>query len=58
MNRGSFVSDNQTPLKTLVLELAPHQGDEAARRASASGFVDVAVHRDLTDRPRVLLARR
>jgi release factor glutamine methyltransferase len=45
------------PGGSLVLELAPHQAAEIAALARAEGFVDVAVHEDLTGRPRVLVAR-
>ncbi len=42
---------------TLVVEIAPHQADAAARLARDAGFPDVRVERDLTDRDRVLVAR-
>jgi len=42
---------------SLVVELAPHQADEAARVARRAGFDDVAVADDLTGRSRVLLGR-
>lgn len=41
----------------LVLELAPHQAEAMADRARSLGWVEVAVHPDLTGRPRVLVAR-
>jgi len=41
----------------LVLELAPHQAEEMADRARALGWVEIAVHPDLTGRARVLVAR-
>ncbi len=41
----------------LVLELAPHQAAPAAELARAAGFAQVAVHPDLAERDRVLVAR-
>jgi release factor glutamine methyltransferase len=41
----------------LVLELAPHQADRAHELATAAGFTDVRVDRDLVGRARVLVAR-
>ena len=41
----------------LVVELAPHQAAPATELARAAGFTEVAVHRDLADRERVLVAR-
>jgi release factor glutamine methyltransferase len=41
----------------LVLELAPHQADRARELATAAGFTDVRVDRDLVGRARVLVAR-
>jgi release factor glutamine methyltransferase len=41
----------------LVLELAPHQADRALELATAAGFTDVRVDRDLVGRARVLVAR-
>jgi release factor glutamine methyltransferase len=41
----------------LVAELAPHQAERMRVRASAAGFTDVSVRRDLTGRDRVLVAR-
>ena len=41
----------------LVLELAPHQAAEAVALPAAAGFSFVQVHRDLTGRDRVLVAR-
>jgi release factor glutamine methyltransferase len=42
----------------LVLELAPDQADQVARRARAVGFAEVEVFQDLAGRPRCLVARR
>jgi hypothetical protein len=39
------------------VELAPHQADAAVRAATAAGFDDVGVVRDLADRERVLVGR-
>ncbi|MGH9029916.1 MAG: N5-glutamine methyltransferase family protein [Acidimicrobiales bacterium] len=41
-----------------VLELAPHQADAIARRATCAGFVDVEVRADMSGRPRVLVAHK
>jgi len=41
---------------TLVVELAPHQGETATAMARRRGFVDVRVELDLAGRPRVLVA--
>ena len=41
----------------LVVEVAPHQADAAARAAKTAGFGDVRIVRDLADRDRVLVAR-
>ena len=41
----------------LVVEVAPHQADEATGRARAAGFADVRVGKDLAGRDRVLVAR-
>ena len=41
----------------LVVELAPHQADAAVGAATAAGFDDVGVVRDLADRDRVLVGR-
>jgi release factor glutamine methyltransferase len=41
----------------LVVEIAPHQADEAVGMARRSGFTDVRVDPDLAGRPRVLVAR-
>jgi release factor glutamine methyltransferase len=41
----------------LVCELAPHHSAASAERARAAGFADVSIHRDLTGRDRVLVAR-
>jgi release factor glutamine methyltransferase len=46
------------PGGSLVLEIAPHQRDAALALAGASGWLDVAIHRDLSGRDRVLVARR
>ena len=46
------------PAGALVLELAPDQAAPLRVTAAAAGYADVAVHRDLTDRDRVLVARR
>jgi len=45
------------PAGVLVLELAPHQADEAQRLAIAGGYGDARVERDLAGRERVLVAR-
>ncbi len=48
-----------SPEGVLVLEIAPHQAPSAAGRAKRDGgFTDVDVRKDLTGRPRVLIARR
>ncbi len=41
----------------MVVELAPHQAEEAVARAVAAGFDDVEVRPDMADRPRVLVGR-
>lgn len=41
----------------LVVELAPHQADEAAALAERAGFAEVEVLPDLAERERVLVAR-
>ncbi len=41
----------------LVLELGETQLDAAAELARAAGYVEVAIHRDLADRDRALVAR-
>jgi release factor glutamine methyltransferase len=41
----------------LVVELAPHQAETVSDLARAAGFAEVAVHRDLSQRDRVLVAR-
>ena len=41
----------------VVVEIAPHQAEEAAGLAAAAGFDDVEVRADLADRPRVLVGR-
>ena len=45
------------PGASLVVEIAPHQADAAVALATGVGFGDVDVRDDLTDRPRVLVAR-
>jgi release factor glutamine methyltransferase len=44
------------PAGVLVMELAPHQAEEAAARAGAAGYAEVEVHADLAGRQRVLVA--
>ena len=46
------------PAGTLVLELAPHQGEAMAAQARAGGFAEVLLRHDLTGRVRTLIARR
>ena len=46
------------PAGTLVLELAPNQGDRAVALAHDAGFVDVSVRPDLAGYQRALIARR
>jgi release factor glutamine methyltransferase len=46
------------PAGTLVLELAPHQGDAIAARARDAGFAEVLLRYDLSGRVRTLIARR
>ncbi len=46
------------PGGALVVELAPHQADQVAKRAGAAGWVEVDTHPDLAGRARVLVARR
>ena len=46
------------PGGALVLEMAPHQTGLIAELAHTTGYVEVSVRRDLTDRDRVLVARR
>jgi release factor glutamine methyltransferase len=46
------------PAGTLVLELAPHQGEAVAAKAHAAGFAEVLLRHDLTGRIRALIARR
>lgn len=43
---------------SLVVELAPHQAERAVARARAAGFDEVEVRPDLSERDRVLVARR
>lgn len=46
------------PGGALVLEMAPGQAQPLSAAAEAAGYDGVAVHRDLTGRARVLVARR
>ncbi len=46
------------PTGALVVELDPRRADAASALADEAGFTDVRIERDLTDRPRVLVARR
>jgi release factor glutamine methyltransferase len=46
------------PGGTLVLEIGEDHGPDAAALARQAGFVDVAIHPDLTGRDRALVARR
>jgi release factor glutamine methyltransferase len=46
------------PGGALVLELAPHQAGPVARHAARAGLAAVRVERDLSGRPRVLVAHR
>jgi release factor glutamine methyltransferase len=41
----------------VVIELAPHQADAAARLAQALGYREVRVEKDLAERPRALVGR-
>jgi release factor glutamine methyltransferase len=41
----------------VVLEIAPHQAEEAMALAFAAGFLEVEVRPDLAGRPRALVAR-
>jgi release factor glutamine methyltransferase len=45
------------PGGTVVLELAPHQGEDMQRYALERGYREVFVRDDLTGRPRILVAR-
>lgn len=45
------------PGGTAVIEIAPHQSEDAMRAATAAGFSDVAVEPDLAGRDRALIAR-
>ena len=45
------------PHGALVVEIAPHQADDAGLRAIVSGFDAVIVRRDFADRSRALVAR-
>jgi release factor glutamine methyltransferase len=42
----------------MVCEIAPHQAAAVVERARIAGFRDALVRADLTERPRVLVARR
>jgi release factor glutamine methyltransferase len=42
----------------VVIEIDDRRGDEAAAMATRAGLVEVRVERDLTQRDRVLVARR
>ena len=42
----------------LVVELAPHQGEAMARRATAESLVGVKVEKDLAGRDRILVAQK
>jgi release factor glutamine methyltransferase len=45
------------PGGTVVLEIAPHQGEDMRRYALELGYREVFVRDDLTGRPRILVAR-
>jgi release factor glutamine methyltransferase len=45
------------PGGTVVLEIAPHQGEDMRHYALALGYREVFVRDDLTGRPRILVAR-
>jgi release factor glutamine methyltransferase len=45
------------PCGALVLEIAPHQAEDAALRAIVSGFDAVVVRKDFAERSRALVAR-
>ena len=45
------------PCGALVLEIAPHQAEDAALRAIVSGFDAVVVRQDFAERSRALIAR-
>lgn len=45
------------PAGALVVEVAPHQADDAALRAIVSGFDAVVVRKDFAERSRALVAR-
>lgn len=47
-----------SPQGALVMEIAPHQADDAALRALVSGFDGVIVRQDFAERSRALVARR
>jgi release factor glutamine methyltransferase len=42
---------------TVVIELAPHQADAATALAASLGYDEIGVERDLSGRPRALVAR-
>lgn len=42
---------------SVVVEIAPHQAEEASALARRAGFADVQVRPDLADRPRTLVGR-
>ena len=46
------------PGGAVVVEIAPHQADEAVDLARRAGFGEVEIRPDLTGRARVLVARR
>jgi release factor glutamine methyltransferase len=46
-----------SPVGALVVEIAPHQADEARTLARDAGFADVDIRPDLNGRARVLVAR-
>ena len=46
------------PESVFVCELAPHQAEAMRTHAEKVGYVEVLIRRDLTGRPRVLVARR
>jgi release factor glutamine methyltransferase len=52
----SGARDWLVPGGVLVVELAPHQAESAAAMCRDAGLVDVAVHPDLTGRPRAMVA--
>jgi release factor glutamine methyltransferase len=46
-----------SPVGALVVEIAPHQAEEAGDLARDAGFGDVDIRPDLNGRARVLVAR-